>query len=111
MADSIKPTLTLAALDAEAKPEPFIFGIGGKLITFPDPMELSFEESDSLLRELRTARDATSFLKKWLPEEDFEVFRAAKPTGRQVQSLLEHLLEHYELTMGDAGEERTSGTA
>lgn len=111
MSDKITPTATLASLDAEAKPEPFVLGVEGKLIRFPDPMEFDFEESDRFLADLRGANNTAAFLEKWLPAEDFEAFRAAKPTGRQVQILIQRVLDHYELVLGDQGEERTSGTA
>lgn len=111
MSDKNTPTDTLASLDAEAKPEPYVLGIGGKLISFPDPMELDFEESDRFLSEIRNMSDTGDFLRRWLSEEDYETFRKAKPTGRQVSVLIRRLLEHYELVLGDEGEGRTSGTA
>lgn len=111
MADKITPTDTLASLDADAKPEPYILGVGNQLIKFPDPLELDFEESDEFLASMRTATDSSAFLRRWLSDEDYQALADAKPTGRQIQALVRRVLAHYELVMGEPGEERTSGIA
>lgn len=111
MADAIKPTLTIAALQKEAVPEAFTFGVNSKIISFPDPMELDFEQTDEFIADLRSGKTSKEILSRWLSDEDYQVLVSAKITGRQVSSLLKAVLEHYELIAGSQGEENTSGTA
>lgn len=111
MTDKIKVSATLATLDAEAAPEPYIFGLGDKLLRFPDPMELTFEETDEFLSDLRAQANVGPIFKRWLTEDEYKALQDAKVTGRQAQGILRGALRHYELVMGSQGEDNTSGTA
>ena len=72
MTDTIKPTFTFNELEKIEKsmtPEPFSFGIGHTVITFPDPMGLSTERSFSRIwsRAVRRSRlCVVGFRKKML---------------------------------------------
>lgn len=109
MADKITPTLTLAALEKEQAPDPFTFGVKSRIVRFPDPMDLDFEKTDDFVNDLRSGKPASKVLQRWLPEEDYEILREAKLSGRQVAALMKAVLEHYEMIAGSQGEEPTSG--
>ena len=111
MADAITPTLTIGALQKEEAPEAFTFGVNSKIVRFPDPMELDFEQTDDFIADLRSGKTSKDILSRWLSVEDYQVLVDAKVTGRQVSSLLKAVLEHYELIAGSQGEENTSDIA
>ena len=107
-----KPTLTLASLeklDAAAEPTPFTFGIENRLISFPDPLALSVEESEAFMADLEGTRSLSGTLRRWLPEEDAELLR--RLTARQGAVLMRAVNKHYAAFLGDAGEGTASGTA
>lgn len=111
MTDKITPTATLASLDVEATPEPYVFGLGSHLVRFPDPMDMDFEEADEFLSSVRSTGEARVIFKRWLSEEDYKVLADAHLKGRQAAALLRDVLRHYELLLGTQGEDNTSGTA
>ena len=113
MSDKITPTLTLAALnklDGAAEATPFTFGLGDKIVTFPDPLGLSPDEGEALLVDLSGGKRATEIISKWLSEEDAEIV-LKRLTLRQMVLLIKAASEHYEASLGDAGEGRASTTA
>lgn len=111
MSDRIIPNDTLASLESEARMEPYRLGVAGKIITFPDPMEMEFEATDEFLNSLRNASSSAAVLRSYLSEKDYHTLKAAAPTGKAVAKLMERVLRHYEVLTGDAGEGPTSGTA
>lgn len=99
-----KVNLTFSALDKEATPEPFVYTTkASKRVTFPDMYALEAEEGDKFLEEIAVLSDA-EFLAKWLPKTDMAALKADKLTVRQRKSLLNHVMVHYQSTMGDMGE-------
>ena len=108
-----KPTLTLASLeklDAAAEPTPFTFGIENRLISFPDPLALSVEESEEFFADIEDARSLSGTMRRWLPEEDAELL-LRRLTARQGAALMRAVNKHYAAFLGDAGEEPASETA
>lgn len=113
MSDKITPTLTLAALnklDGAAEATPFTFGIGDKIVTFPDPLGLSPAEGEALLVDLSGGKRATEIIKNWLSEEDAEIV-LKRLNLRQMVLLIKAASEHYEASLGNAGEGRASTAA
>lgn len=112
MSDKITPTLTLAALnklDGAAEATPFTFGLGDKIIKFPDPLGLSPAEGEDLLTALSGGTRATEIIKNWLSEEEAEIV-LKRLTLRQMVVLIKAASEHYEASLGSAGEGRASTT-
>ncbi len=108
-----RPTLTLASLerlDGAAEPEPFTFGIESHLISFPDPLALSVEESEAFMADLEGTRSLSGTLRRWLPEEDAELL-IRRLSARQGAVLMRAVNRHYTAFLGDAGEGTASGTA
>lgn len=113
MSDKITPTLTLAALnklDGAAEATPFTFGLADKIIKFPDPLGLSPEEGEELLTALSGGTRATEIINSWLSEEDAEIV-LKRLNLRQMVLLIKAASEHYEASLGKAGEGRASTTA
>ena len=98
MTYTIKPTFTFNELEKIEKsmtPEPFSFGIGHTVITFPDPMGLSTEEAEKFL--------SVAVMRRWLPEKDAEML-ISKLSFRKLTLLLRQASAHYNAAMGDMGE-------
>ena len=113
MSDKITPTLTLAALnklDGAAEATPFTFGLADKIIKFPDPLGLSPEEGEERLTALSGGTRATEIINSWLSEEDAEIV-LKRLNLRQMVLLIKAASEHYEASLGNAGEGRASTTA
>lgn len=113
MADKITPTLTLAALnklDGAAEATPFTFGLADKIIVFPDPLGLSPAEGEALLVDLTGGKRATEIIKNWLSAEDAKIV-LKRLTLRQMVVLIKTASEHYEASLGSAGEGNASTTA
>lgn len=112
MADKITPTLTLAGLnklDGAAEATPFTFGLADKIIKFPDPLGLSPAEGEALLTALSGGTRATEIINSWLSEEDAEIV-LKRLNLRQMVLLIKAASEHYEASLGNAGEGRASTT-
>ena len=112
MADKITPTLTLAGLnklDGAAEATPFTFGLADKIVTFPDPLGLSPAEGEALLGDLTGGKRATEIIKSWLSEEDAEIV-LKRLNLRPMVLLIKAASEHYEASLGNAGEGRASTT-
>lgn len=106
MADTIKPTFTFNELEKIEKsmtPEPFSFGIGHTVITFPDPMGLSTEEAEKFLSDMVESRSPVAVMRRWLPEKDAEML-ISKLSFRKLTLLLRQASAHYNAAMGDMGE-------
>lgn len=113
MSDKITPTLTLAALnklDGAAEAAPFTFGLGDKVITFPDPLGLSPDEGEELLIDLSGGKRATEIVSKWLSAEDAALV-IKRLSLRQMVVLIREASKHYEASLGSMGEGRASTTA
>ena len=113
MADKITPTLTLAGLnklDGAAEATPFTFGLADKIIKFPDPLGLSPAEGEALLTDLTGGKRATEIIKSWLREEDAEIV-LKRLTLRQMVILIKAASQHYEASLGSAGEGNASTAA
>lgn len=106
MSDTVKPTFTLAALerlDKEAAPEPFTFGIAGKIVIFPDPLGISPEEAEEFAQAMEGADSPTVVLKRWLDEEDAALL-LSKLSMRQLALLIRKASMHYQGALGLPGE-------
>ena len=113
MADKITPTLTLAGLnklDGAAEATPFMFGLANKVIKFPDPLGLSPEEGEALLVDLTGGKKATEIIRRWLSAEDAEIV-VKRLTLRQLVLLIKAASQHYEASLGNAGEGHASTPA
>lgn len=112
MSDQIKPTFTFAALqrlDKEASPEPFTFGIGGKVVTFPDPLDLSPQEAEEFAEAMEGAAAPTTVVKRWLDEKDAALL-LSKLSMRQLALLIRKASLHYQESLGMPGEDSASTT-
>nr|DAO53869.1 MAG TPA: hypothetical protein [Caudoviricetes sp.] len=112
MSDKITPTLTLAGLnklDGAAEATPFTFGLGDKIVTFPDPLGLSPAEGEALLVDLSGGKRATEIISKWLSAEDAALV-IKRLSLRQMLVLIRQANAHYEASLGSLGEGRASTT-
>lgn len=105
MSDKIQVNDSLSSLDLEAAVEPYVFALpGNKLITFPDPLDMPFEEAEEMMNGLTSGQATlTAAFSQWLTEEDFETLMAAKLTMRQVVALSRKLVKHYSAIFGTPG--------
>ncbi|WP_172121315.1 hypothetical protein [Actinomyces faecalis] len=107
------PDLTLAALndlDGAAAPGPFTFGIGSKVVTFPDPMDLPAEETERFLTDMQSLSWPMEVFRRWLSDEDYQLLVDQRLTGRQAVLLLRQANRHYEAGMGSLGKGEPSST-
>jgi hypothetical protein len=108
-----KPTinLSLSALEAEiVKPEPFVLALkDGKRVTFPDIFDRPADEAAEFLSDLRSSDDF-DLMAKWLSEDDFKRYKAAKIPLRSHAAIMQAVMSYYEQTMGTPGEGRASAS-
>lgn len=99
VADSPDPvSLNLDTYESEDPTTPFVVVVGGKRLTFNDPMEISWQE----LVELN---DPEEFARLCLNEKDREHFLEYPLSGRKMNVLMTRFREHFGLTRnpGEAG--------
>lgn len=108
-----KPTMTLASLsklDGAAAPEPFTLGIAGRVVTFPDPLGMSIDETERFMAGVEGADSLSAVFKEWLSGDDYAVV-AKHLTARQAGILMRKVQEHYGTFLGSPGEGPASTTA
>lgn len=113
MTSPTTPTLTIGRLnelDGAAEPTPFTLGISSRIVSFPDPLGLDVEASESLARDLAEATYPSEVLRRWLTPEDYQVLIDAHLTGRQAMVLLREARRHYEDFLGAPGKDTDSST-
>lgn len=103
--------LSFKELDAEERPEPFIYRTDtGHRVVFPDIFEMEAEEGEKFLNEIqRQQGNNYTALKKWLSKDDYDALRADKLTMRQLMRLAKTVYQYYEGSLGDLGEGLGSG--
>lgn len=110
-----KPTIhaTASLLDSEAKPEPFVYTTKRNArLTFPDPLEMEWEEAETFIQELLGGGTSTSEgLQKWLGPEQFTKLKSDRLTYRQLISLMNKLRTHYFAILGTPGEDPASASS
>lgn len=97
--DSPKATLTLASLDVQADVDAFTFGIKSKIISFPNPGDMPWDEAQEFMEGMESA-NASQLLKLWLSEEDHKILMDGKLSLRQMNALLEAVVDHYQSIFG-----------
>lgn len=105
--DKIKINDSLSSLEISASAEPYRFGLpGSKVITFPDPGEMPWDQAEEFLAGL-SAPDAkiSEIMEKWLSDEDYQTLKDAKLSLRQMIALAQKVTKHYEAVLGAPGEE------
>nr|DAU75171.1 MAG TPA: hypothetical protein [Caudoviricetes sp.] len=112
MSDQAQPTLTfnaLSKLEKSAAPTPFTFGIGNKVIAFPDPLSLTPEAAEKFMAAMESSKAPTQMIRTWLTAEDADLL-LSKLNMRQLGILIRQASEHYQGMLGDAGEGSASTT-
>ena len=112
MSDQVQPTLTfnaLSKLEKAASPTPFTFGIGNKVIAFPDPLSLTPEATEQFMAAMESSKAPTQMIRTWLAAEDADLL-LSKLNMRQLGILIRQASEHYQGMLGDAGEGGASTT-
>lgn len=105
-----KPTIhaSTSKLDQQGLPEPFVFVTGsGHRITFPDPLDMDFEQAEEFLEDLNGKKNS-EILPKWIGADDYEALKAERLSLRKLRTLLDMVVVHYQGALGDAGEEPAS---
>ena len=111
MVDKDKPkiNLNLTDLDTEVKPEPYVVMTRqNKRVTFPDIFDMPDEQGEEFLLDFSNDTPDSIVLKKWLSTEDYEALREHGLTLRQRSSMIHQVMEYYQGTFGDEGEENAS---
>lgn len=104
MTDKPQITATLADLDNSAKAGSYRQALnGGKIITFPDPGELGWEEAEEFLNDIQNAKSTRKLVERWLSKADMDKLIAAKLTMYQMNELGRRVGEHYKALLGDQG--------
>lgn len=111
MTDKPRTHFSFSDLDKIDTPEPFVYTTkASKRVTFPDLLNLEFEEAEKFQEELQAAGGNAGALRKWLSEEDYERLRADRLSLRQVNNLVQKVSAHYEGAIGTQGEETASAS-
>lgn len=99
-------------IENEVNPDPAQYPLkSGKLVTFPDIFDLPTEEAENLLDEMNAAANngkVSPFLKKWLSKEDYTALDAEYPTMRMVRPVFYAVMNYYQGTWGEEGEDGAS---
>ena len=105
MTDTIKVNASLATLDIEADPAPYVFGLSkNKRITFPHPSDMQLEDAEALMDLLNSdAKKASAIFERWLSEKDYEALQAERLTVRQATALAQAVTSHYQDVFGTSG--------
>jgi hypothetical protein len=108
---SDRPTIhaTTAKLDAQAKPEAFVYMTSANArVTFPDPFDMEWEEAEAFLEELEAIGNSAAALQKWLSEDDYAALKTERLTLRQGLNLVTMVQQHYAGVLGSQGEGKSS---
>ena len=106
MSDQAQPTFTfnaLSKLEKAAAPEPFTFGIGSQIVSFPDPLSLTPEAAEKFMAAMESSKAPTQMIRTWLAAADADLL-LSKLNMRQLGILIRQASEHYQGMLGDAGE-------
>ncbi|MCO6011411.1 hypothetical protein NE236_41325 [Actinoallomurus purpureus] len=98
-----KKAFDLDALEREGTKDPFVVRAGGREFTFPDPMEMDYQQAISF-----DPRDVDRLIRALLGE-DYEAFVAVGMPVWKVAKLVEVLQEYYGLPQ--EGEDDASPTS
>nr|DAR23810.1 MAG TPA: hypothetical protein [Caudoviricetes sp.] len=112
MSDQAQPTFTfnaLAKMEKASAPEPFTFGIGSQIVSFPDPLSLTPEAAEKFMAAMESSKAPTQMIRTWLAAADADLL-LSKLNMRQLGILIRQASEHYQGMLGDAGEGGASTT-
>lgn len=112
MADKPNITTTLASLRKEiVKPEVFKLGLsGGKVITFPDLYDMESVEAERVFGSLNNNMTNWAAIRSWLSEADADKLQAEKLTVRELATVMQAAVTHYEDRYGKSGEDSASAS-
>lgn len=107
--DRDKPTVhaTLNDLDQGEKPTPFVFLVQHKRVTFPDVFAMQWTKGEEFLEDVQ-GKPNSYVLKKWLSAEDYKIVCDSPLSSRGLSELMAKVQDHYEMSMGNAGEGNAS---
>lgn len=97
----ITPSATLASLDVESDVASFTFGLKSKIITFPSPGDMPWDDAQAFMETMESGNPG-AMLQAWLSEEDHKILMDAKLTLNQMNKLLEKVVDHYQSIFGTA---------
>lgn len=104
---SDKPTIhaTLDDIEAEGKPEAFVFATKqGKRVTFPDVFAMDWIEGEKFLDDLSGDKSNSEVMKRWLSDKDYQTLRDAGISLRGMGVLIQRVMNHYQGVVGTPGE-------
>ena len=94
---------SLADLEVEASQEPFTFDLGSKVIEFPAPTNMSWDEAEEFMNTLSGENpNFRDIFKTWLTDEDYEALSNANLSLGQTVALVKLATEHYAAIFGTA---------
>jgi hypothetical protein len=87
-----------ADIDREADelaPGPFVQALpGGESITFPDPLEMDWQEIDEFISDVLNSPTSEQF-KKWLSAEDYDKLDSAGLQVKHILVISKKVAAHY----------------
>ena len=96
-------TASLANLEVETSQEPFTFDLGSKVIEFPAPTDMGWDEAEEFMNTLSGENpNFRDIFRTWLTDEDYEALSDANLTLGQTVALVKLATEHYAAIFGTA---------
>jgi hypothetical protein len=99
---NVKVSVSLSSLESEAEyGEAFTVALSNnKVISFPNPGEMPFDEAEEFMQGAEGGQRSTDVLKRWLSEEDYALLMAEKPSLLVMMALMDKVSSHYEAIFG-----------
>lgn len=108
--DSPTVHASAAKLDQQGTPEAFVYMTkAGHRITWPDPLDMDFEDAEEFLDDLNGKRNS-EVLPKWIGDDDYAALKADHLSLKKLRALLDMVVSHYQGVLGDEGEGDASGS-
>lgn len=96
-------TASLADLEVETSQESFTFDLGSKVIEFPAPTGMGWDEAEEFMNTLSGENpNFRDIFKTWLTDEDYEALSNANLSLGQTVALVKLATDHYAAIFGTA---------
>lgn len=109
MSDNPLENSTLSQIGKIETAGPYVYTCrdGKHTVTFPDLAEMDWEQGEKFMQDLVESPESV-WLKKWLPAEDFNRFKAEKLKMKELVPIIRQVSDHYGKLFGTPGEGEAS---